>query len=226
MGAEQTTEERDRQSNIGSDIDRDSLRNALRDVVCSVLQDYRPFDPLGLTLPGLSFRSQEENDPLHGVLLDGIVSGLRWFLHNHAIASDMCRGLSHRAILCQLGMTEGWCAEAWKSACKRDPPRRRIWAHLRRTISAVVMSSRESFLCLFALLDRLAEAVALAVHLEDVAVMGQTIQESGGHTFPLEDLVPFAERQVAGDQQTGPFITIGEDLEQQFGSRTAEGQVA
>ena len=88
------------------------------------------------------------------------------------------------------------------------------------------MSSRGSFLCLFALLDRLAEAVALAVHLEDMAVMGQTIQQSCGHAFTLEDLVPFAEWQVARDQQTGPFVAIGKDLEQQFGSRTAKREVA
>jgi putative transposase len=33
----------------------------------------------------------------------------------------------------------------WKSACKRDAPRRRIGAHLRGTISVVVMSSRDHF---------------------------------------------------------------------------------
>jgi len=85
------------------------------------------------------------------------------------------------------------------------------------------MSSRGLFLCLFTLLDRLAEAVALAVHLEDVTVMGQAIQGSGGRALPLGDLVPFAERQVARDQQAGPSVAIGEDLEQQFGSGTAGG---
>ena len=34
----------------------------------------------------------------------------------------------------------------WKSACKRDPPRRRIWAHLRRSIRRCLMPSRGSFL--------------------------------------------------------------------------------
>ena len=115
---------------------------------------------------------------------------------------------------------------AWKSACKRDPPRRRIWTHLRRTISPCGGVSRGSFLWLFVLLDRFAEAVALAVHLEDVAVMGQAIQQSGRHAFALEDLPPFAERQVAGDQQAGPFVPVREDLEQQLSAGPAERQIA
>ena len=77
----------------------------------------------------------------------------------------------------------------WKSACKRDPPRRRIWTHLRHTISRCAGLSRGSFLCLFVLLDRLTEAVALAVHFEDVTVMGQPIQQSGRYRHP-EDSNP------------------------------------
>jgi len=114
----------------------------------------------------------------------------------------------------------------WKSACKRDPPRRRIWTHLRRTISPSARESRGSFLCLFVLLDRFAEAVALAVDLEDVAMMGQAIQQSRRHAFALEDLAPFAERQVTRDQQAGPFVAVGKNLEQQLGPGPTERQVA
>jgi len=88
------------------------------------------------------------------------------------------------------------------------------------------VASRGSFLCLFILLDLLVEAIALAVQLEDMTVMGQTIQQGRGHAFALEDLAPFAERQIAGDQQAGPFVAIGEDLEQQLGPRPAKRQVA
>lgn len=56
--------------------------------------------------------------------------------------------------------------------------------------------------------------------------MGQPVQQGRRHAFALEDLTPLAERQVAGDQQTGPFIPIGEDLEQQLGPGPAERQVA
>ncbi len=120
----------------------------------------------------------------------------------------------------------GCPATVWKSACKRDPRRRRIWTHLRHTIHPYTTPSKGSLLCWFVLLDRLAEPVALGVHLEDVAVMCQPVQQGLRHAFTLEDLAPFAERQVAGDQQTGAFIPIGEDLEQQLGTGPAEGQVA
>ena len=73
---------------------------------------------------------------------------------------------------------------------------------------------------------RLAEAVTFAVHLEDVALVRQAVQQSRGHPFPLEDLVPFAERQLAGDQQAAASVAVGEDLEEQLGSGSAERQVA
>ena len=56
--------------------------------------------------------------------------------------------------------------------------------------------------------------------------MGQSIQQGRGHTFALEDLAPLAERQVAGEQETGPFIPIREDLEQQLGAGAAEREVS
>lgn len=56
--------------------------------------------------------------------------------------------------------------------------------------------------------------------------MGQPVQQRRRHPFALEDLAPLTEGQVAGDQQTGPFIPIGEDLEQEFGAGSAEGQIA
>ena len=66
------------------------------------------------------------------------------------------------------------------------------------------------------------EAVAFSVHLEDMAAMRQAVQQGRGHAFTLEDLPPIAEGQVAGDQQAGTLVTIGEDLEEQLGARTAE----
>ena len=56
--------------------------------------------------------------------------------------------------------------------------------------------------------------------------MGQAIEQGGGHAFALEDLSPFAEGQVAGEQDAGPFVPVGKDLEQQFRACAAEGQIA
>jgi hypothetical protein len=54
----------------------------------------------------------------------------------------------------------------------------------------------------------------------------QAVQECGRHPFALEDLAPFAERQVAGDQQAPPFVAVGEDLEEQLGAGAAEREVS
>ena len=56
--------------------------------------------------------------------------------------------------------------------------------------------------------------------------MRQPVQQGRGHTLALEDLAPLAERQIAGEQQTGPFIPIREDLEQQLGAGAAEREVS
>jgi len=69
---------------------------------------------------------------------------------------------------------------------------------------------------------RLPEAITFAIHLEDVATVGQAVQECGRHPFALEDLAPFAERQVAGDQEAPPLVAVGEDLEEQLGAGAAE----
>ena len=75
-------------------------------------------------------------------------------------------------------------------------------------------------------LHGLSKAVAFAVHLEDVAAVGQPVEQGGGHAFALEDLAPIAEGQVAGDQQAGPLVTVGKELEEQLRTRTTERQVA
>ena len=47
----------------------------------------------------------------------------------------------------------------------------------------------------------LLEAVAVAVHLQDVDVMGEAVEESAGEAFRTEDLGPFFEGQVAGHSE-------------------------
>ena len=45
----------------------------------------------------------------------------------------------------------------------------------------------------------LAEAVAVAVHLEDIDVMGETVEQCPGQALGAEGLGPFVEREVGGD---------------------------
>ena len=78
----------------------------------------------------------------------------------------------------------------------------------------------------FLRLHRLPEAITFAVHLENVALVCEPIKQRRRHPFALEHLSPLAERQVAGDQKAASLVAVGEDLEEQLGTGTAERQVA
>src|SRR5712664_4818909 len=62
-----------------------------------------------------------------------------------------------------------------------------------------------------------AAAVALDVHLEDRGVVDQAIDYSQRHRLVGEDLSPFAERLVGGDQQGSPLVSGTDELEQDAG---------
>ena len=49
-------------------------------------------------------------------------------------------------------------------------------------------------------LPAVAEAVTVAVHLQDMDVVGETVQQGPGEAFRAEDLGPLVEGQVGGDQ--------------------------
>ena len=59
-----------------------------------------------------------------------------------------------------------------------------------------------------------------------MAAVRQPVQQGRGHALALEHLHPVRKRQIAGDQQAGPLVAVGEDLEQQFRAGAAEAQVA
>ena len=68
-----------------------------------------------------------------------------------------------------------------------------------------------------------AEAVAVAVHLQDVDVAGEPVQQRAGEAFRSEHLGPLVERQVGGDQDGTPLVALAEDLEEQFRSGGGQG---
>src|SRR5436305_5739522 len=74
-------------------------------------------------------------------------------------------------------------------------------------------------------LHRLAEAVALAIHLENLRVVGQAVQERRSHPLALEDLAPLAERQVARHQDAAPLVAVGEHPEQELDAAAAHRDV-
>ena len=60
------------------------------------------------------------------------------------------------------------------------------------------------------------EAVAVAVHLQDVDVVGEAVKQSAGEPLGSEDVGPLVEGEVGGDQDGAPFVALAEDLEEQF----------
>jgi hypothetical protein len=72
----------------------------------------------------------------------------------------------------------------------------------------------------------LLEAVAVAVHLQDVNVMGKAVEQCSGEPFRAEDLGPFLEGQVACHQCGGAFIALTEGLEEQLGAGLRQGDEA
>src|SRR3954469_14736583 len=70
------------------------------------------------------------------------------------------------------------------------------------------------------------QAVGLAVHFEDVNVVGQPIEQRAGETLGTEHAGPFLERQVGGEEGRAALMALAEDLEQQLRSGLRERHVA
>jgi hypothetical protein len=64
----------------------------------------------------------------------------------------------------------------------------------------------------------LPEPIALPVHLEDVDVVGEAIEEGAGQALGAEHTGPLVERQIAGDDDRAPLVALAEHLEQQLGT--------
>ena len=64
---------------------------------------------------------------------------------------------------------------------------------------------RAGFLAVF-------EAIALAVQLQDVDVVGQSIEQRAGEAFGPEDLGLFVEGQIRGHERRRLLVALGEDL--------------
>src|SRR5712691_6764675 len=62
-----------------------------------------------------------------------------------------------------------------------------------------------------------AASVALDVHLEDGGVVDEAIDDGERHRLVGEDLSPFAEGLVGGDQQGSPLVSGTDEFEQDAG---------
>src|ERR1700754_2820314 len=68
------------------------------------------------------------------------------------------------------------------------------------------------------------EAEAIVSGLQDMAVMGEAIEERGGHLGIAKDGGPFAEAKIGGDDDAGALIELGEQVEEQRATRGTEGR--
>ena len=64
----------------------------------------------------------------------------------------------------------------------------------------------------------LVQAVAVAVHLQDVDMVSKPIQQRPGQALGTEHLCPFIERKIGCHQGGAAFIALAEHLEQQLGA--------
>jgi hypothetical protein len=70
------------------------------------------------------------------------------------------------------------------------------------------------------------EAPALVACLDDVAVMGETVEQCGGHLWIAEHARPLAEGKIGGDDDRGALVEAADGVEQQLPARLGEWQIA
>ena len=71
-----------------------------------------------------------------------------------------------------------------------------------------------------------AEAVGVAVEGEDDGAVQEPVQEGGGDGGVAEDLAPGSDASVAGQDDGGFEVALGDDLEQGGGGFGGQGEVA
>ena len=75
-------------------------------------------------------------------------------------------------------------------------------------------------------LAALFEAEALSVHLQDMDMVGEAVEEGPGEPFRAEVFSPLVEGQVGGNQDRSAFIALTEDLDEQLGAGLGQGYEA
>src|SRR5256885_7787715 len=70
------------------------------------------------------------------------------------------------------------------------------------------------------------EAIAVAVHFEDVDVVGQPIEQRAGQPLGPEHAGPLVERQIAGDEGGATLVALAEDFEQELGAGRRQRHIA
>ena len=72
----------------------------------------------------------------------------------------------------------------------------------------------------------MAEAPGLVAGVDDVCLVGDAVDDGFGEAGVGEDLGPFAEGQVGGDDQAAAFVALADDLEDELGGAFGQVQVS
>src|SRR5712692_1950509 len=70
------------------------------------------------------------------------------------------------------------------------------------------------------------EAPAFVAGLDDVAVMGEAVEERCGHLGVAEDGGPFGEGEIGGDDDRGALVETADEVEEELAAGLREGQIA
>jgi hypothetical protein len=71
-----------------------------------------------------------------------------------------------------------------------------------------------------------AEAPGLGAGVDDVRAVCEPVDDGLREAGVVEDLGPFAERQVRRDDQAAAFVAFGEDLKDELGGAGGQGEIA
>ena len=70
------------------------------------------------------------------------------------------------------------------------------------------------------------ESPAIVAGLDDVTVMGQPVEQRGGHLGIAEHAGPFAEGEIGGDDDGGALVEPADEVEQELATGLGEGQIS
>jgi hypothetical protein len=133
--------------------------------------------------------------------------------------NQLCSSINEPAFPSRPGITPGTARNVGDGRSGATRSSREHGEH--RTFPAVstVAGWRQSDLRPPLALLALLEAIAVAVHFEDVDVVCQPIEQRAGQPLGPEHPGPFVKRQVGGDDSGAALVTLAEDLEQGVTSR-------
>ena len=68
------------------------------------------------------------------------------------------------------------------------------------------------------------EAPTFVACLDDIAVMGEPVEERGGHFGIAEHRGPFAKGEVGGDNDPGALVELADEVEEELAAGPGKGR--